>query len=79
MYSISACGGDKPLGRQEADDGVNIYQSNADKDLRWQKYAGKTGSELRPPERLVEKSHFLSGLFKHSLILDPVLQRKDQK
>lgn len=32
MYSISACGGDKPLGKQEVDDSVNIQPPNADKD-----------------------------------------------
>lgn len=29
------------------------------------------------PEGLIMKSHFLSGLFQHSLILDPVLQRQE--
>lgn len=31
-----------------------------------------------PPEGLIKKSHFLSGLFQYSLILDPVLQRQNQ-
>lgn len=38
---------------------------------------GQTGVEdSSSPEGLVMKSHFLSGLFQHPLILDPVLQRQ---
>lgn len=78
MYSISACGGDKPLGtgkKRQRQCEYSSVQTHIDRRQR-QQHAGQCSLKC-PPERLVEESHFLSGLFQHSLILDPVLHRRN--
>lgn len=78
MYSISACGGDKPLGTRKRQRQCEYLSVETHIDLLQRQKHAEQCSLKCPPERLVEKSHFLSGLFQHSLILDPVLHRRNR-